>query len=467
MNILQEIESLCEDNHGKINIATIINCEEGGALNPRINHQNSISHNNPMTNQNTQNTTRNGTFKIEIRNEGYFSSSYTRHPEVKHRYLIGKGPLSTEQIMDGFLYQVVSEVTAGNSINVAISPFEGVSLSEHEETDNAYTVTRATQNQFEEFTADTEFDLYFWQNNEPHISRENCTPNTLSGPRNPSRNEMIEQAAVVEEKYTEKRAGKRRKDYKHRSILRPPLDGFETIPLDDGKEEFIETYDMDMAEELLSLIEYIEYEADEWDVTVLLPTNDLSDTEWPKRTPSISFTHTGEIATDYYGREKDPGFTVSAIPPRDQFMIETTNFALRDITADNFDVDECKRVSFGKIRTGVNGQKYDRRMVNTIFINKTSQRQATIQDMVLHYPIDIKQQTLEQTLRVIKGIGDVYQEKVIGGIASVEEFFDAERSDLESIDGIGHGISSKILSEIRIRNKRASVYAKVRDGMEK
>lgn len=390
-----------------------------------------------------------GRFKIEVRHEGYHSSHFTRGTQINHGYLIGKGPLSTKSAADQIAYDIVQQVIEGKSISDALLANYSDPLPDTQRIPSTCTATAVNKSTFKEYNADAEFDLYFWRYEDAQISRGGCSPS--GSIHRPSRRQFLEMADEVEDEFGRKQSGIRQRDYQRRTMYRPPFDGLDFIPAAEGKDTFTELFDTEWAERVLSFTNSIECGPSVWDIEVILPSDRTLSDNWAHRTPAISWTYTGEIA-DYYGSERRPGFTVSGIPPREEFLVETTDHYLADGEKEALPIDRFGGGEWiGSSRSGADGQSYATRSQLSVFISSDEAAESVLQWFVDELPEKLENRVIRQVLTTCDGVGEKRRSTVENTYDSVWEFFETDVNELKIHKGIGPQTAQTIQDTIEER----------------
>ena len=189
----------------------------------------------------------------------------------------------------------------------------------------------------------------------------------------------------------------------------------------------------------------------DWELEILTSESDSEIVH-----PSISWRYTGEIIHQCVIPSESPGFTITAIPKLEEFMIETKSFSISDSEVDEYDLPIKWNTGSGRSSkestTDSRGNQYYSEWESKMFIVSESKLAEVVKSITNHYVKHISSKSYEQITELAYGIGSKNSSNLRAEFPQLQDLLDASKQELKEVYGIGDE-SGDNLYEI-IQNRR-------------
>ena len=392
-----------------------------------------------------------GKFKLTVRQEGYHTSGYTRGTVVDDFYLVGKGPLSLTELVEDIFWPIIKQVSHdyNDPSRVLASEFADAIPAQHSKDEPA--ATTATESTYKSHNADTEFNIYFFRYEDVAIEKDGCMYGDGMMWTSPSKESLHEAAEYIDNEIRKKHQGLRRQDYRwHKPLYRPPVRNLEFKRMTSKqKTRFTEAHSGSFGLKALSPSEMI-HEDGNWVPEIISSTNEPKNIK-----PAISWRYTGRI--DHCGIPSDsPGFTIVAIPPLEEFIIESRSFPLNSSEVkDNVPTiwNPSRTTCHKEPQTDPRGIKYFETGRHKMFVGSESDLIVAVDYILSHFAEALNERSYQQILEVAYGVGDINGANLRAEFTNFRELSHASKKDLMDIEGIGNKTATNIIELIENRNQ--------------
>ena len=399
-----------------------------------------------------------GTYKITITHEKENKNSELA-TNITTRILLGKGSLDIIDITEQIFYPIIQE-TSHNITEIDTSILDNFSQSLPKNIDKnecEATIIDETEIDAEELDTTVHLHIYDYDNISIGKGSTFIQDDRVGKPNKKQVRELAEQVKNTHKKSSQ---GEIQSDYywnENHEIYRPPVENISFVPLtEDLLKAFKQKYKGTIAKELLNTIDLVEFTSNEnWSVTIPIiptPSNKHPNEYNITLKPAISFDYKKKIKTGI--NSSQPGFTIAAIIPREEFLIETKCFQFNTL---NIDIDDSEVDYIGTERKYGSPQKtanerYTTRDVYGQMFTRSYENLEKITTKLItsEFKARIAEVEVENARRCMRSIHERTEKVVLNQVDSetIEEIQQVINQDLDTLTSISDTKKEKIREAI-------------------